>query len=171
MEYPEGTSINKTNATAKLIEVEIKEVISQEKYMEGETNFMIDSNVSVVGAGARNPETDKGGDQDMPHKAKVTLTMSEFKLRNGLSSEQLRTEIQEKLQYRYAGLSISVEKEAAGPPVGYPVNIELKGEDYDELITISEQLKAYLGKENILGVEEIKIQEVSEFLGVKLVSN
>ena len=157
MEYPEGTSIDKTNATAKLIEAEIKEVISQEKYMDGETNFMIDSNVSMVGAGAQNPETDKGGDQDMPHKAKVTLTMSEFKLRNGLSSEQLRTEIQEKLQYRYAGLSISVEKEAAGPPVGYPVNIELKGEDYDELITIAEQLKAYLGKENILGVEEIKI--------------
>ncbi len=157
IEYPEGTSIKKTNATAKLIEAEIKEVISQEKYMDGETNFMIDSNVTMVGAGAQNPETDKGGAQDMPHKAKVTLTMSEFKLRNGLSSEQLRIEIQEKLQYRYAGLSVSVEKEASGPPVGYPINIELKGEDYSELIIIAEHLKAYLGKENILGVEEIKI--------------
>jgi multidrug efflux pump subunit AcrB len=111
----------------------------------------------MVGAGAQNPETDKGGDQDMPHKAKITLTMSEFKLRQGLSSENLRKEIQAKLQNKYAGLSISVEKEAAGPPVGYPVNIEIKGEDYDELIAIAEQLKSYLGKENILGVEEIKI--------------
>jgi multidrug efflux pump subunit AcrB len=65
--------------------------------------------------------------------------------------------IKAKLQDKYAGLSISVEKEAAGPPVGYPVNIEIKGEDYDELIAIAEQLKSYLGKENILGVEEIKI--------------
>ena len=157
MEYPEGTSIEKTNAAAKLIEVEIFEVISQDKYMENGNNFMIDSNVSMVGAGAQNPETDKGGDQDMPHKAKITLTMSEFKLRQGLSSENLRKEIQAKLQNKYAGLSISVEKEAAGPPVGYPVNIEIKGEDYDELIAIAEQLKSYLGKENILGVEEIKI--------------
>jgi multidrug efflux pump len=157
MEYPEGTSIEKTNAAAKLIEVEIFEVISQDKYMENGNNFMIDSNVSMVGAGAQNPETDKGGDQDMPHKAKITLTMSEFKLRQGLSSEDLRKEIQAKLQNKYAGLSISVEKEGAGPPVGYPVNIEIKGEDYDELIAIAEQLKSYLGKENILGVEEIKI--------------
>ena len=157
MEYPEGTSIEKTNAAAKLIEAEIFEVISQDKYMENGNNFMIDSNVSMVGAGAQNPETDKGGDQDMPHKAKITLTMSEFKLRQGLSSENLRKEIQAKLQNKYAGLSISVEKEGAGPPVGYPVNIEIKGEDYDELIAIAEQLKSYLGKENILGVEEIKI--------------
>ncbi|MDO7576941.1 MAG: efflux RND transporter permease subunit, partial [Flavobacteriaceae bacterium] len=118
MEYPEGTSINKTNATAKLIEAEIQEVISLEKYTDGDSSFMIDSNVSMVGAGAQNPETDKGGDQDMPHKAKVTLTMSEFKLRRGLSSEDLRKEIQAKLQDKYAGFSISVEKEAAGPPVG-----------------------------------------------------
>ncbi|MDC1460845.1 efflux RND transporter permease subunit, partial [Flavobacteriaceae bacterium] len=152
MEYPEGTSIDKTNAAAKLIEAEIQEVISQEKYSDGDSSFMIDSNVSMVGAGAQNPETDKGGDQDMPHKAKVTLTMSEFKLRRGLSSEDLRKEIQAKLQDKYAGFSISVEKEAAGPPVGYPVNIEIKGEDYDELIAIAEQLKSYLGKENILGV-------------------
>jgi len=137
MEYPEGTSIDKTNAAAKLIEAEIQEVISQEKYSDGDSSFMIDSNVSMVGAGAQNPETDKGGDQDMPHKAKVTLTMSEFKLRRGLSSEDLRKEIQAKLQDKYAGLSISVEKEAAGPPVGYPVNIEIKGEDYDELIAIA----------------------------------
>ncbi|MDB4642923.1 efflux RND transporter permease subunit [Flavobacteriaceae bacterium] len=157
MEYPEGTSIEKTNAAVKLIEAEIFEVISQDKYMENGNNFMIDSNVSMVGAGAQNPETDKGGDQDMPHKAKITLTMSEFKLRQGLSSENLRKEIQAKLQNKYAGLSISVEKEGAGPPVGYPVNIEIKGEDYDELIAIAEQLKSYLGKENILGVEEIKI--------------
>ncbi|MDB2326276.1 efflux RND transporter permease subunit, partial [Flavobacteriaceae bacterium] len=63
MEYPEGTSIEKTNAAAKLIEAEIFEVISQDKYMENGNNFMIDSNVSMVGAGAQNPETDKGGDQ------------------------------------------------------------------------------------------------------------
>ena len=83
--------------------------------------------------------------------------MSEFKLRKGYSSEDLRTEIQVKLHDRFAGLSVSVEKEAAGPPVGYPVNIELKGDDYDELISVAEQLRIYLGNENILGVEEIKI--------------
>ena len=159
IEYPEGTSINKTNEATKLVEAEVLKVISQDKYIDQESgsNFMIDSNVTMVGAGAQNPETDKGGDQDMPHKGKITLTMSEFKLRRGFSSEDLRTKIQAKLNDRFAGLSVSVEKEAAGPPVGYPVNIELKGDDYDELISVAEQLRIYLGNENILGVEEIKI--------------
>ena len=118
---------------------------------------MIDSNVAMVGLGAQNPETDKGGDQEMPHKAKITLTMAEFKYRRGLSSEAMRQEIQEQLKGKFAGIAISVEKEAAGPPAGYPVNIEVSGEDYGELIQIAEALKNFLNNESIPGVEEIKV--------------
>ena len=62
-EYPEWTSIDKTNATSKLIEAEVAKVINQSKYIDAGENFMIDSNVAMVGLGAQNPETDKGGDQ------------------------------------------------------------------------------------------------------------
>ncbi|MGB2475716.1 MAG: efflux RND transporter permease subunit, partial [Flavobacteriaceae bacterium] len=157
VEYPEGTSIEKTNATSKLIEAEVTKVIQQSKYRDGTTNFMIDSNVTMVGLGAQNPETDKGGDQDMPHKAKITLTMAEFKYRRGFSSEEMRQEIQQALKGKFAGISISVEKEAAGPPVGYPVNIEITGEDYNELIQVAQNLKTFLNNESIPGVEEIKV--------------
>ena len=156
-EYPEGTSIDKTNATSKRIEAEVANVIGNSKYIDGDTNFMIDSNVAMVGLGAQNPETDKGGDQEMPHKAKITLTMAEFKFRRGFSSETLRQEIQQALKGKFAGISISVEKESAGPPAGYPVNIEVSGEDYNELIQVAEDLKTFLNKESILGVEEIKV--------------
>lgn len=157
IEYPEGTAIDKTNATMQLIEKEVEKVINQSKYMDKGENFMIDSNVTMVGLGAQNPETDKGGDQEMPHKGKITLTLSEFKFRKGLSSEIMRQEIQQALKGKFAGISISVEKEAAGPPVGYPVNIELSGEDYNELIRVAENLKGYLNAEAIPGVEEIKV--------------
>ncbi len=157
IEYPEGTAIDKTNATTQLIEKEVEKVINQSKYMDKGENFMIDSNVTMVGLGAQNPETDKGGDQEMPHKGKITLTLSEFKFRKGLSSEVMRQEIQQALKGKFAGISISVEKEAAGPPVGYPVNIELSGEDYNELIRVAENLKGYLNAEAIPGVEEIKV--------------
>ena len=156
-EYPEGTAIDKTNATSKLIEAEVAKIIGNSKYMDGDTNFMIDSNVAMVGLGAQNPETDKGGDQEMPHKAKITLTMAEFKYRRGFSSETMRQEIQQALKGKFAGISISVEKEAAGPPAGYPVNIEVSGEDYNELIQVAENLKTFLNKESILGVEQIKV--------------
>jgi multidrug efflux pump subunit AcrB len=48
-EYPEGTSIDKTNATSKLIEAEVAKVINQSKYIDAGENFMIDSNVGMVG--------------------------------------------------------------------------------------------------------------------------
>ena len=52
--------------------------------------------------------------------------MSEFKLRNGLSSEEMRRDIQIILKDKFPGIAISVEKEASGPPAGYPINIEIK---------------------------------------------
>lgn len=167
-EYPEGTSIDKTNAISKRIEGEVAKVISNPKYIDAGENFMIDSNVAMVGLGAQNPETDKGGDQEMPHKAKITLTMAEFKYRRGFSSEVMRQEIQQALKGKFAGLSISVEKEAAGPPAGYPVNIEVSGEDYDELIQVAENLKQFLNNESIPGVEQIKVDVNKSKPGLEL---
>ena len=157
IEYPEGTSIQKTNQTSKLIEKEVAKIIYDKKYYKSGKNFMIDSNVVMVGLGAQNPETDRGGDQDMPHKSKITLTMSEFKLRNGLSSEEMRKDIQIILKDKFPGIAISVEKEASGPPAGYPINIEIKGNDYNELISIAKDLRQFINNENIPGVEQLKI--------------
>ena len=157
IEYPEGTSIQKTNQTSKLIEKEVAKIIYDKKYYKSGKNFMIDSNVVMVGLGAQNPETDRGGDQDMPHKSKITLTMSEFKLRNGLSSEEMRKDIQIILKDKFPGVAISVEKEASGPPAGYPINIEIKGNDYNELISIAKDLRQFINNENIPGVEQVKI--------------
>jgi len=157
IEYPEGTSIQKTNQTSKLIEKEVAKIVYDKKYYKSGKNFMIDSNVVMVGLGAQNPETDRGGDQDMPHKSKITLTMSEFKLRNGLSSEEMRKDIQIILKDKFPGIAISVEKEASGPPAGYPINIEIKGNDYNELISIAKDLRQFINNENIPGVEQVKI--------------
>ena len=57
----------------------------------------------------------------------------------------------------YPGVSISVEKLNEGPPAGYPVNIELQGKDYDELISTAEDIRVYLNSKNIPFIEELKI--------------
>ncbi len=97
MEYPEGTAINKTNLTAKKIEKEVFKVIERPKFSDGKVNFLVESNISQVGEGAGNPETDNGNTNEMPNKAKITLSMKEYKFRNGISSEELRMEIQKQL--------------------------------------------------------------------------
>ena len=158
IEYPEGTAIEKTNSITKAIEDRVYNVVKREKYRrDADYNYLVESAVSQVGEGAGNPQTDGGSSSEMPHRGKVTVSMREFKYRNGLDTEELRGAIQTELTGLYPGVSISVEKLAEGPPAGYPVNIELQGKDYDELINTAENIRVYLNGKNIPFIEELKI--------------
>ena len=156
-EYPQGTDIKKTNAITKEIESEVLEVISNKKYFEGSKNFMIESMLAQVGEGAGNQQNDFGSQADMPQKSKITVTLREFKYRNGFSSEDLRSDVQRKLSGKYPGLAVSVEKDDNGPPAGYPVNIEITGKDYLELIRTAEEMRIFINDQKIAGIEELKI--------------
>ena len=157
IEYPQGTSIQKTNELTKEIEKRVYAVANRDKYTNGEYNYLVESAVSQVGEGAGNPQTDGGSSAEMPHRGKVTVSMREYKYRNGLDTEELRAEIQKELTGIYPGVAISVEKEANGPPAGYPINIELEGKDYTELINTAEDIRNFINTKNIAGIEELKI--------------
>ncbi|MEQ8908395.1 MAG: efflux RND transporter permease subunit [Vicingaceae bacterium] len=156
IEYPEGTDIEKTNEITKSIEKRVYDVVLDEEYEKEGENFMVESAVSQVGEGAGNPRQDGGSQAEMPHRGKVTVSLSEFKYREGRDSEKLRQKVQEALRGIYPGVSISVEKDENGPPVGYPVNIEISGNDYAELIKTAEQMRAFINATNIAGIEQLK---------------
>ncbi len=157
IEYPEGTDIKKTNAITKDIEERVYSIINDEAYKNGDFNFLTESAVSQVGEGAGNPQTDGGSAADMPHRGKITATMREFKFREGADSEELFKKVQETLRDVYPGVAISVEKDAVGPPAGYPINIELQGNNYSELITTAEDMRDFINSKNIEGIDELKI--------------
>ena len=157
IEYPEGTDIKKTNAITKDIEERVYKIINNEAYMHNDFNFLTESAVSQVGEGAGNPQTDGGSTAEMPHRSKITATMREYKYRNRADSKVLLKKIQEALKNVYPGVAISVEKDAVGPPVGYPINVELEGNDYSELITTAERMKDFINSKNIQGIDELKI--------------
>jgi multidrug efflux pump subunit AcrB len=157
IEYPEGTDIKKTNAITKDIEARVYKVVNDPIYMDGDYNFLTESAVSQVGEGAGNPQTDGGSAAEMPHRAKITATMREYKFRRGADSKELLKKVQESLKDIYPGVAISVEKDAVGPPAGYPINIELEGDDYAELINTAETMKNFLNTKNIQGIDELKI--------------
>jgi len=157
IEYPEGTDIEKTNKITKEIEQRVYTVLNSPEYMDGDYNFLVESAVSQVGAGAGNPQTDGGSSAAMPHRGKVTASMREYKYRRGADSKDLQKLVQEALKDVYPGVAISVEKDAAGPPAGYPINIELEGEDYAELIATAEKMKDFINTKNIQGIDELKI--------------
>jgi len=156
IEYPQGTDIDKTNQITKAIEQRVYAVLNDNLYMDSDHNFMVESAVSQVGEGAGNPQTDVGS-TEMPHKGKITASMREFKYRRGLDSQDLLEKVQKDLVGIYPGVLISVEKNADGPPVGHPINIELEGSEYNELITTAEKMRAFINSKSIAGIDEIKI--------------
>lgn len=157
IEYPQGTDIEKTNLITKEIEERVYSFLNADEYLEKGYNFMVESAVAQVGEGAGNPQTDAGSAAEMPHKSKITASMREFKYRKGMDSERLRQQIQEALVGIYPGVAISVEKEANGPPAGYPINIEIEGDDYAELIHTAEKMKDFINMQSIEGIDELKI--------------
>lgn len=157
IEYPQGTAIEKTNAITKEIEKRVYAVIDDSQYKKGDYNFMVESAVSQVGEGAGDPRSDAGSAAEMPHKAKITASMREYKFREGKDSELLRQKVQEALVGIYPGVLISVEKDANGPPTGPPINIEIEGADYNELIATAQNMREFINNSNIAGIDELKI--------------
>lgn len=159
IEYPQGTDIEKTNNITKDIEKRVYAVLDSKEFVNEETksNYLVESAVSQVGEGAGNPQTDGGSSAEMPHKAKITVSMQEYKFREGRDSEEMRLKVQEALKDIYPGISISVEKDQAGPPAGYPINIEIKGKDYTELIVTAERMKEFINGRNVPGIDELKV--------------
>jgi len=155
IEYPEGTAIEKTNQLTEQVEDRIFEAIKKYEDEDG-YNFMVESAISQVGQGAGNPQTDGGQSNDMPHKGKVTLSMRDFKLRRGVRSSTVLSEVRDAVK-GFPGASVTVEKDAAGPPVGYPVNIEISGEDYEEMLLAAENMRSYIEDLGIGGIEELKL--------------
>ena len=158
IEYPQGTDIDVTNKITKEIEQKVYGILNDNMYIDEKgKNFMVESSVSQVGEGAGNPQTDGGSSAEMPHKGKITASMRQYKYRRGLDSEKLRQKVQEALTGIYPGVLISVEKDANGPPTGAPINIELEGNDYEELIATAEKMRAFVNSRNIAEVDELKI--------------
>jgi len=174
VEYPQGTDIQKTNEITKSIEKRIYKVVEDTDFVFTDEdgvmqNYLVENGVAQVGEGAGNPQTDGGSSAEMPHKGKITISMKEFKFRDGRDSEDLRKKIQASLKDIYPGVSISVEKDAVGPAAGYPINIEIKGNDYTELITTAERMKDYLNTKNIPGVDELKVDVNKDKPAMKVV--
>lgn len=157
IEYPQGTDIEKTNLIMKDLEARVTKILNDEAYTDGDYNFLVESSITQVGAGSGNPQVDGGSTAEMPHRGKIVASMREYKYRRGADSKELKKRVTEALKDVYPGLLVSVEKDPVGPPAGYPINIELEGKDYSELIVAAERMRDFINSKSIPGIAELKI--------------
>ncbi len=156
IEYPQGTSIEKTNKATLFVEKQIIGIL--QKYVDPKTdkNFLAESIVSQVGVGAGNPQVDAGSASETPYKGKVTINFSEFKFRKGIDTFKILEEIRGKVK-GIAGATVTVEKDANGPPAGYSISIQLSGDDYEKMLKESDKMITFLNSKNIPGIERLNV--------------
>ncbi|MFZ4786025.1 MAG: efflux RND transporter permease subunit, partial [Flavobacteriales bacterium] len=118
----------------------------------GENNPIVKSVITNVAVGANEAQDDRA---TYSHKAKVGVAFVGFADRNGESTAEYLEKIREATK-GIPGVEIAVDQEQNGPPTAKPINIEISGENFDDLVETSINLKRYLDSLNIDGVEELK---------------
>ena len=148
IELPVGTDIEETNDFTKVIEDEVNE--STSKYSD-----IIESIVTYVGQRTLNENDPSAlGMRDTPNRARININFFEFEKRNGINTidvlEKLRNDVS-----KYPGVSITFGKDRKGPPVGGEISIQVKGPDFQELISQVENMRKYINDSNIPGIEKL----------------
>ena len=153
LEYPIGTDIEVTNRLSKEIEVKIQEHL--QKFEREGSNFLITSVIGQVGEGTSDPNQGQQGGTT-PNKARITVDFVKFIDRDGIDTDDVLIEIRE-LLYGFPGVNITVDRPADGPPAGAPINIEVAGDNYDQLLATAEGMRQFINNANIVGIEDLKL--------------
>jgi multidrug efflux pump subunit AcrB len=148
---PTGTNAKHTDSILKIAEKRVFKAI-------GTTNPLVESVISNVAVGATDPNS--GDRTTASNKGKITVAYVDFEKRDGASTMALLEKIRSSIG-TIAGAEIIVEQERNGPPVGKAVNIEIRGDEFESLVSTATQLKTYLDNKKISGVEELKTDFIS----------
>jgi len=146
IKLPVGTDVKATDSVARIVENRISKLVEKDKEM-------VESIVTNVAVGAS--EEMFGNKSTSSHLAKVTVNFVEFSKRHGKSTTDILNLIRDNLKGIPAA-EITVEKNQNGPPTGKPINIEISGENIEELVASADKLKKYIGSLGIGGIEELK---------------
>jgi multidrug efflux pump len=149
IELPIGSDIETTNDFAIKVNDRVTEIISP-------YTAIVESVISNVGQGATDPNDPSSiGSGDSPHKARITVNFVEMEERGKIVSSEVMEEIREGLR-GYPGVTITVDKDSNGPPVGKPISIEVSGDEYERLIDIAERMKQHINESGVEGIEKLK---------------
>jgi multidrug efflux pump len=146
LKLPVGTRTEYTDSLTRQLENKVFQVL-------GENNPVVESVISNVAVGATDPFSGEQGTQ--PHLGRIQISFVEYEKRNGVSTAAIGDSLRKAIT-QIPGAEISIASEQNGPAAGAPVNIEVVGEDFDDIINTAVNLKNYLDEQNIEGIDGLK---------------
>lgn len=146
IKMPIGTQVEVTDSVTRVIEAKIFKVL-------GDSNPIVESVIANVSKNATSDMFSSGALN--PNLARISINFVEFAKRHGEKTtpyiDKLRNEVKD-----MAGVEVTVDKEEDGPPVGAPINIEISGENLEDLILTTNRLRKFIDSLEIGGIEELK---------------
>ncbi len=152
IKLPVGTDIKVTDSITGIVEDRIHQVLGIDKNT-GKKNPIVESVISNIALGASDNHFDVS---TTSNKGKVTVVFVESSKRKRISTKQYLDKIRNVVK-NIPGAEISVESNKMGPPAsGKPINIELSGDNIEELVTTTKDFKKFIELQKIPGIEQLK---------------
>ena len=165
IELPIGTDIEKTNDITRQVEEVVYQELEKQAIVGGnllevdgepiKKSHIVSSVIAQVGEGTSDPAQGPSFGES-PHKARIQISFLKYADRMGIGTNDIMADLQKSIK-GFPGTRISVVKNVDGPPQGLPINIELSGENYDQLLVVADSLRQFINEANIDGIEELKL--------------
>ncbi len=143
---PVGTDITVTDSVTRIVEERVTKEV-------GADNPDVESIIANVALGASDNMFDR---TSTSNKGKVSVAFVQFSKRTKGSTIQYLDRIRKAVK-GIPGAQITVDQNTMGPPAGgKPINIEISGDEIEQLIATTNSFKKYLDSLKIPGIEQLK---------------
>jgi multidrug efflux pump len=151
LKMPVGTDAKYTDSITRILEKRVEKVLANE--LPSKPNGIVESIITNVAVSANNPRDNNRSVQS--NLGRIQISFIEYEKRHGKNTMPFKEEIR-KVTQGIPGTSVEVAQEDGGPPTDPPVNIEVIGDNFEEIAKVSTQLFAYLDTNQVVGVENLQ---------------
>jgi multidrug efflux pump len=151
IKLPVGTDVKYTDSITNVLEKRVLKVLEKEK--PGAPGSIVESVITNVAVSANNPRDNNRSVQS--NLGRIQVSFVEFEKRHGKSTMPYREEIRKVVQ-GIPGASVEVAQEDGGPPTDPPVNIEVVGDNFENIASVATQLFNYLDTNIVAGIENLQ---------------
>ena len=150
VKMPVGTSVDKTNTVMTMLEGKVQKILDKE--LPGKKAGIVESIITNVANSANNPRDKNRSIQS--NLGRIQVSFLEYEKRDGKKTRPFMEEIRKQMK-GIPGASIEVAQEDGGPPTDPPVNVEITGDNFEEIAKVASNLSNYLDTNQINGIENL----------------
>ena len=151
LKLPVGTDVKYTDSITRVLEKRVEKVLEEEK--PGTPGSIVESIITNVAVSANNPRDNNRSVQS--NLGRIQVSFVEFEKRHGKRTGPYKEAIREAVQ-GIPGAIVEVAQEDGGPPTDPPVNIEVVGDNFENIAAVATQLSNYLDTNKVNGIENLQ---------------